>query len=185
MSLSKTFFAAVLVGAAAVVAMAYLPTVPRPVPPAQAVVPAKLTQSIHVREQVPLADVPGLSVKGYRTIIDLRPDGEERDQPASAAVAQAAAGAGLRFAYVPTPRGAIPDAVVADFARALDGAEGPVLLYCRSGSRAARVWALAEAARPGGGDAAAIAGAVKAAGQEVDDLMPRIAARIAARTTNQ
>lgn len=183
MNLGKAFLAAVLIGAAAVVAAAYFPTEPQPVPPppVTSAGPAVLTQGIHVRDQLRLADVSRLGQQGYRTIIDLRPDGEAKDQPPSTAVAEAAAKAGLKFAYVPTPNGNIPDSVVADLTRALTGTEGPVLLYCRSGSRAARVWALAEASRPGGGDAAAIAQAVKAAGQKVDDLMPRITTRIAAR----
>lgn len=187
MSLGKAFLVALLVGAAVMVAMAYVPTAPRPTAPgtAASAMPAVLARNIHVRDQLRLADVDGLGGKGYRTLIDLRPDGEAPDQPSSATVAQAAAGAGLKFIYVPTPNGAIPDTVVADLTKALDGVEGPVLLYCRSGSRAARVWALAEASRPGGGDAAAITHAVKAAGQKVDDLLPRITARIAARPGSQ
>lgn len=186
MSLGKAFLAAVLIGATAVVAAAYFPTLPKPVPPPlTTAAPATLAQGIHVRDQLRLADVSRLGEQGFRTIIDLRPDGEAADQPTSTAVAEAAAKAGLRFAYVPTPQGAIPDAVVSDLAKALQDTEGPVLLYCRSGNRAARVWALSEASRPGGGDAAAIAQAVKAAGQKVDDLMPRITTRIAARPGSQ
>ena len=77
--------------------------------------------------------------------------------------------------------GDVPDHVVRDLAQALGVAERPVLLYCRSGKRAARVWALAEASRKGGPLKADIVGAVLAAGQPVDDLLPQIEARIAAR----
>ena len=87
----------------------------------------------------------------------------------------------MTFAYVPTPHGAIPDVIVDGLARALADVPQPVVLYCRSGNRAARVWALAEASRPSGADAKGIAGSVRAAGQKVDDLMPQIEARIAAR----
>jgi uncharacterized protein (TIGR01244 family) len=114
-------------------------------------------------------------------VIGLRPDGEARGQPSSAAVHKEAERHGLTFVYIPTPRSAIPDEIVESLSKALAAADGPVLLYCRSGSRAARVWALAEASRPGGPDKAFIARAVSDAGQKIDDLVPRIEARIAAR----
>ena len=185
MSLLKAFLAALLLGAGAIVVLANLPdsTVAPPQAIAPPRAPAVLSPTIHVRDQLQLADLTQIRDKGYRTLIDLRPDGEAKDQPPSTAVAEAAAKAGLKFAYVPTPHGDIPDAVVGDLTKALDGAEGPVLLYCRSGNRAARVWALAEASRTGGGDAPSIIGAVKTAGQKVDDLVPRITARIAARAS--
>lgn len=142
-----------------------------------------LAPNVGVRSQIAVADVAGIQGSGYRTLIDLRPDGEATDQPPSAVVAGAAGNAGMKFAYVPTPHGDIPDATVDAFAKALSEAEGPVMLYCRSGSRAARVWALAEAARSGGADQAAIEAAVVAAGHKVDDIRPRIAQRIAQRAT--
>jgi protein tyrosine phosphatase (PTP) superfamily phosphohydrolase (DUF442 family) len=55
------------------------------------------------------------------------------------------------------------------------------MLYCRVGSRASRVWALAEAGRPRGASAADIAASVNNAGHRVDDLLPAIEARIAMR----
>lgn len=143
--------------------------------------PARLDEGILVRDQITLASIPKIKEQGYRTLIDLRPDGEAPDQPPAAAVSQAAAAAGLRFAYVPTPHGEIPAATVDAFAQAMATAEKPVLLYCRSGNRAARVWALAEASRPGGADAATIADTVRRAGQKVDDLQAQIATRIAKR----
>ena len=65
--------------------------------------------------------------------------------------------------------------------KALESPARPVLLYCRSGKRAARTWALAEASRPGGLDAAAIKRIVLATGHPVADLDRDIQARIAAR----
>lgn len=141
-----------------------------------------LSANVFVRDQIGLADLQTIKDGGFRTLIDLRPDGEAADQPPASAVGAAAAKAGLGFAYVPTPHGDIPDATVDAFRRTLDGAEKPVLLYCRSGNRAARVWALAEAADPKGADAETIAASVRGAGQKIDDLKPRIATRIALRS---
>lgn len=149
--------------------------------PAPATAVHALLDQVSVREQIALGDVAGIRSGGYRTLIDLRPDGEAADQPSSALIAEEAKRAGLAFAYHPTPHGDIPDNVANDLARTLAVAERPVLLYCRSGKRAARVWALAEASRPGGPDAMRIASAVRAAGQPVEDLMPAITARIATR----
>lgn len=120
---------------------------------------------------------------GVRTVIDLRPDGEESSQTPSATMASTAAANGMAFRYVPVPQGDLLDEAADRLGEALAGAEGPVLLYCRSGRRAARAWALAEASRPGGLDAGAITRAVTEAGQAADDLAPRIAVRVAARTT--
>jgi uncharacterized protein (TIGR01244 family) len=76
----------------------------------------------------------------------------------------------------------MPDAVADDLAAALSATDaGPVLLYCRSGRRAARAWALAEASRRGGLTAEEIESAVRNVGQPVDDLRDRIRGRVAAR----
>lgn len=140
-----------------------------------------LGSGVSVRDQVSLPEIAKLKASGFRTVIDLRPDGEATDQPPSSAVAASTAAAGLGFRYVPTPHGDIPDSVVTALSQALAGAEQPVILYCRSGKRAARVWALAEASRDGGMPGEQIMASVRAAGQPVDDLRGRIEARVAGR----
>ncbi|WP_051711454.1 TIGR01244 family sulfur transferase [Andreprevotia chitinilytica] len=140
-----------------------------------------LTTDISVTEQLKLDVVPQLKAQGFATIIDLRPDGEAADQPAAATVESAARANNVTFAYVPVPHGDIPDAAVAALDKALSTSPRPILLYCRSGRRAARTWSLVEASRPGGLDAAAILAAVKASGQSADDLDTAITQRIAQR----
>lgn len=142
-----------------------------------------LLGGVSVRDQIALDAVGALNGTGTRTLINLRPDGEDQNQPPSAAVESAAKSAGLSYAYIPTPHGDIPDAIVDDLARALAQTERPAVLYCRSGKRATRVWALAEASRSGGPSIPEIVAAVKSAGQTVDDLMPRIEKRFSERTT--
>lgn len=191
MSFGRVFLAAVAVGMGLVLVPAALSHLPSftgsPTPGSAAKSPRAAHQSfplgagVAVRDQVSLAEVGTLKQQGFRSVIDLRPDGEAPDQPASTAVGEAARAAGLGFAYVPTPHGDIPDAVVDALAKAMAAAERPVILFCRSGSRAARVWALAEASRPGGARADVIAAAVRGAGLPVDDLLGRINIRIAAR----
>ena len=55
-------------------------------------------------------------------------------------------------------------------AAALEG--GPVLAFCRSGTRSANLWALAEAKR--GGDPDAIVAAAAAGRYDVSGLMPAL-----------
>ncbi len=141
-----------------------------------------LSGGVFVRDQIDIQTVKTLNSVGYRTLINLRPDGEDQNQPPSAAVEGAANANGLAYAYIPTPHGDIPDAVVDQLASALASTSRPAVLYCRSGKRAARVWALAEASRRDGPNAADIVAAVKSAGQTVDDLLPRIEKRISERT---
>jgi uncharacterized protein (TIGR01244 family) len=147
-------------------------------------VPVKvLTSTISVAEQVTLAQVPRLRVQGFGTIIDLRPDGEVAGQPTAAQVQRVAGDNGMQFAYVPVPHGEIADSAVDALQTAIDNGGGPVLLYCRSGRRAARTWSLVEASNPHGMDARSILAAVKNSGQTADDLTVAINARIALRTS--
>ena len=145
----------------------------------------ELVGGVWVSGQVTLAQLAELKARGFKAVIDLRPDGEARDQPSAADMAQAAHANGMAFVYIPVPHGDIPAAAVDNLGQALvRRVERPVVLYCRSGWRAARTWALAEASRPAGLDAAAIKAAVQSAGQPVDNLDESIAMRIAARSGN-
>lgn len=117
----------------------------------------------------------------FATVIDMRPDGEAAGQPSAAQMASAADAQRLQFAYVPVPHGDIPDAVVERLSAAMASRPGPVLLYCRSGRRAARSWSLVEASRPGGLGVDEILAAVRASGQDASDLRARIAQRVQAR----
>ncbi len=151
----------------------------------QAPHPAKisaLTERFAVAGQITPEQLVELKARGYTTIIALRPDGEGADQPSAAQVGAAARDNGMAFAYVPVTAGAaIPETAVAALGQALQDNPGKVLLYCRSGSRAARTWGLVEASRPGGADADAILAAVKASGQSADDLREAISKGVASR----
>lgn len=140
-----------------------------------------LTDSISVSEQLKLAQIKDVRQSGFATIIDLRPDGEAAGQPHAATVQSAAKANKLAFVYVPVPHGDIPDSAVEALAKAIDDSPKPILMYCRSGRRAARTWALVEASRGDGMGAPQILAAVKASGQTADDLAGAIGERIAKR----
>lgn len=141
-----------------------------------------LTERFSVSGQISPDQLADLKARGYTTIIALRPDGEGPDQPSAAQMNDAARSNGMAFAYVPVAPGAIPDTAVAALGQAIALNSGKVLLYCRSGSRAARTWSLVEASRFGGADTDAILAAVKAGGQSADDLRAAIANRVSLRS---
>ncbi|HEY8565827.1 MAG TPA: TIGR01244 family sulfur transferase [Beijerinckiaceae bacterium] len=141
----------------------------------------RLTRDLFVAGQIDAGDIAHAKSLGFRTVIALRPDGEAAGQPDSVTMGVLVRESGLAFAYVPVPQGELPDAVADALGAALARAEGPVLLYCRSGRRAARAWAVAEASRPGGLALDDIQAAAAGTGHAVDDLAARLAERHAQR----
>ena len=141
----------------------------------------QLSLGVWVTSQISLDDIRNGRLHGVKTLVDLRPDGEAADQPPSASVGAALEGSGVDFSYIPVPHGEIPDGAVAALQAALSAHPHPVLLYCRSGSRGARTWALGEASRDWGLPAQEIRAAVAAAGFSTRDIDAAIDVRIAAR----
>jgi sulfide:quinone oxidoreductase len=131
-----------------------------------------LTPSLSVSGQILPADLPGIAAKGFRGLIDNRPDGEEEDQPASAALAAIAKSLGLDFRNNPVVPGQLGDEKVAAFRAALAELEGPILAFCRTGTRSAGLWALSEAHRQ---QTSALIRAAAEAGYDLGGLAPRLA----------
>ena len=183
------FGTAFLCGVAGIIALALFlnaPAEPRQAAsPRTPVVLQALSEGLFVAPQIDPWDMDEVMGRGIRTVIDLRPDGEAEGQPDSALIGQLARNRTMRFAYVPIPHGEVPDAVVDRLAAVLAQNPGPILLYCRSGKRAARTWALAEAARPDGLSPEAIEARVIAVGQPIDDLSNRLRIRAARRAASQ
>ncbi len=105
----------------------------------------QLSPFLSVSPQISPADVGILASQGYRTIICNRPDGEADDQPSTAEIGAAAERHGLTFHAQPVRAGQVTDDDVAQFAVLLRDAEGPVLAFCRTGTRSISMWALSEA----------------------------------------
>ena len=170
------FGAALALGAAGVLLATGVPEWRR----AQAVPAHQLARGVSISEQLHPDAMP-YAHQSFETVIDMRPDGEAAGQPTSTEMAAAAHAQHLGFAYVPVPHGDIPENVVASLSTALAGHAGPVLLYCRSGRRAARAWSLVEAGRAGGLGVDEILAAVKASGQDADDLRANLEKRVRTR----
>ena len=102
-----------------------------------------LTPDLSVMPQVSETDIAELSRRGFKSIISNRPDGEAADQPAWAAIAAAADSHGMDARHIPVVASQIDDADVAAFAAALRDLPTPIAAFCRTGTRAALLWALA------------------------------------------
>lgn len=101
---------------------------------------AWLNTQLAVSPQIQLSDIDNLRAQGFRMIINNRPDAEAPGQPSSDALEREAIRLGLRYVYIPIIPGEITDHDVAEFARAVAEADGPVLAFCRTGNRSTQLW---------------------------------------------
>lgn len=125
----------------------------------------KLNALVSVAGRIAPADVAEAARLGYTTIINNRPDDEQPGQPTGAEIADAAQAAGLAYHAIPIGHDGFPEERIVAMARALDKADGPVLAYCRSGTRSTFLWALARARL--GDDGTALAREAAEAGYDV------------------
>jgi uncharacterized protein (TIGR01244 family) len=102
-----------------------------------------VTDQISVAPQIALEDLRRAADLGFKRVINNRPDGEEPGQPTGAEVEAAARAAGLDYVHIPVRGGPTPDQVEANY-RAVEAAEGPVLAFCRSGTRSIVTWSLGQ-----------------------------------------
>ncbi len=103
----------------------------------------RVTDQLSVAPQIQLGDLAVAAAQGFKLVINNRPDGEDPSQPSSAQVEAAARAAGLAYAYIPVRGSPTPDQVEAERA-VLEEHEGPVLAFCRSGTRSIVTWSLGE-----------------------------------------
>ncbi len=104
----------------------------------------KVTDDFAVAPQISPGDLAQAAKDGFVLVINNRPDGEAPDQPASAEMEAAAKAAGLAYVHIPVRGGPTPEQVEA-VAVAVQEADGPVLAFCRSGTRSIITWSLGKA----------------------------------------
>ena len=132
-----------------------------------------LTKTISVTAQIQPGDMEQLAERGFRSVICNRPDGEGADQPTFAEIEEAARKHGLAAAYLPVVSGKVTDDDASAFGDLLDRLPAPTLSYCRTGTRSATLWALAEAGRHR--SMPDIMAATKAAGYDLQGVARRVA----------
>lgn len=131
-----------------------------------------IDSSVSVYGQLRPEDVATAASLGFRTLVNNRPDGEEAGQPAASEIEAAATAAGLAYVAIPVDHSGLSMGQVEAMAAVLAEQPGPVLAFCRSGTRSTNLWALARGLA--GDEPQAIAAKAANAGYDVSGLIPTI-----------
>ena len=134
----------------------------------------KLTPSLSVAPQISVDDIALAKSLGFKTVICNRPNGESDDQPELSDIATACEHHDMTYVYQPVISGNITDDDVDRFSEFLDNAEGPILAFCRTGTRCSSLWAMSQANTHSLNDILATA---QSAGYDLSGLTPRIQAK--------
>ena len=129
-----------------------------------------LTSDIFVSPQIGVDAVAEAKALGVTLIINNRPEGESEDQVPGVEIEAAARAEGLDYVAIPITHSGFSQPQVEAMVAALEGAEGKILAYCRSGTRSTLLWALAESAQ--GGDPDALTNMAAKAGYDVGPVRP-------------
>jgi sulfide:quinone oxidoreductase len=105
----------------------------------------RISPFLSISPQIYPAHIERIARAGFKTIINNRPDRETDDQPMADELAAEAARHGIVFVNQPVIPGRVTPKDAMDFAVELERAKGPVLAFCRSGTRCTTLWAMKEA----------------------------------------
>ncbi|GAB5428357.1 MAG: hypothetical protein Devi2KO_18160 [Devosia indica] len=105
----------------------------------------RINDHVSVSGQIQPEDVKTLKDLGFTAIVNNRPDGEAPDQPAGAEIEAAAKASGLAYHAIPLGRDGVNPDMVAQTKAVLEGSDGKVFCFCRSGTRSTTLWALSQA----------------------------------------
>lgn len=130
----------------------------------------KVDDSISVAPQISVEDVAAIKAAGFTAIVNNRPDDEEAGQISGDAIRDAALAAGLTYTAIPITHAGFSYPQIEAMAEVLAGADGPVLAFCRSGTRSCNLWALAQARN--GADADELIAKGAGAGYNLDGIRP-------------
>lgn len=106
----------------------------------------QVTPGFAVAPQIDPADMEKLAAQGFACVICNRPDGEQQNQPDAAKMRAAAQAAGMEYHHIPVSGGEFPAEAVDAFRTIRTTATGPVLAYCRTGTRSITLETLANPA---------------------------------------
>ena len=131
-----------------------------------------LSADYSVAPQITLEDVAEAKAAGFSMIVNNRPDGEEPAAPQGEQISTACAAEGLAYAAIPIGHAGFSHPQLDALDAVLAGATGPVLAYCRSGTRSTHLWALTRARA--GDDVDGIVEAVAKGGYDLSGLRPML-----------
>ena len=127
-----------------------------------------VTAEFAIGPQVSAEDFEPLRAAGFASLLNVRPDDEIGAYLVSQDAEQLARATGLRYAHSPTENHAIFEPEIIDqFERALAELPKPIFAHCKTGTRAAILWALVASRYRAVEDVIAT---LRAAGQELDFL---------------
>ena len=110
----------------------------------------ELETGIFVAAQLAEGDFAEVAARGFRSVVNNRPDGEAPDQLPNDRAKAAALRHRLQYRYQPVENMNVTDEdVVNAQAKLMDDLPGPILFYCRSGTRCTILWAQVAAPRLG------------------------------------
>jgi uncharacterized protein (TIGR01244 family) len=138
----------------------------------------QLSAQVWASPQISPSEVKEAAARGFAAIVNNRPDGEADGQPTGAEIEAAAHAAGLAYHAIPITHAGFSEAQALAMAELLASAAGPILAFCRSGTRSTLLWALARASA--GDEPAALGEAAAAAGYDLAPISPALDA-LAAR----
>jgi sulfide:quinone oxidoreductase len=105
----------------------------------------RISPFLSVSPQIYAAHMERIASMGFKTIINNRPDKETDDQPMADDLVAEAAKNGIVLINQPVISGNVSYQDAVNFAAELKRAKGPVLAFCRSGTRCTTLWAFNEA----------------------------------------
>jgi sulfide:quinone oxidoreductase len=106
-----------------------------------------LAPGFAVTGQLRVEDLADITARGFRSIVNNRPDGEEPGQPRAADIAAEARRLGLVWRDLPMATREVSDEQARDFEHMLPRLPAPVLAFCRTGARSTALWERAQAGR--------------------------------------
>lgn len=133
-----------------------------------------LTADYAVAPQIGIEDIAAAKAAGFAIVVNNRPDGEEPSAPQGEQISNACAAEGLAYAEIPVGHAGFSHPQLDALDTVLAGATGPVLAYCRSGTRSTHLWALTRARA--GDDVDALCDAAAKAGYDLTGLRPMMGA---------
>ena len=131
-----------------------------------------INDRISVAPQILPEDMAAIKAAGFVAIVNNRPDDEDNGQPSGDAIRAAAEAAGLAYSAIPVTHAGFSHPQIDAMAAALTAADGPVLAYCRSGTRSCNLWALAAA--KAGRDPELLVAQARGAGYDLAGMKPTL-----------
>jgi sulfide:quinone oxidoreductase len=131
----------------------------------------EISEQYAVDGQVFPSDMQAIADRGFKFVINNRPDGEEPGQASEADLRSAAEAAGLSYRFIPMTMPTLTPELVAEHNAAIESADGPVFAFCRSGTRSTILWALAQVCFHGK-SIAEVSSAAAAQGYDLSGVVP-------------